>query len=219
MNYSLNVVDHFFFNFPSGKKILGRSSNFNVNNIYTEPYITLDNNLNLSFEENEDFYRINWFYYKDLSFRKNVNEKKSKLSIENYNSIIESTLSQYHFLTIQYYFEYNNKKFITNNIVSFEQSLAKFNNFDYFIFTMENDDINEELKQFSDNRTYTISGSKINSLSQSEIYSMYFKLGMKRLNSSFFLDGINYDTFDLEQFNNLNEYYNIIESFKADVCF
>ncbi len=216
-NDSLNVVDHFFFNFPSGKKILGRSSNFNVNNIYTEPYITLDNNLNLSFEENEDFYRINWFYYKDLSFRKNVNEKKSKLSIENYNSIIESTLSQYHFLTIQYYFEYNNKKFITNNIVSFEQSLAKFNNFDYFIFTMENDDINEELKQFSDNRTYTISGSKINSLSQSEIYSMYFKLGMKRLNSSFFLDGINYDTFDLEQFNNLNEYYNIIESFKADV--
>ena len=70
------------------------------------------NNLNLSFEENEDFYRINWFYYKDLSFRKNVNEKKSKLSIENYNSIIESTLSQYHFLTIQYYFEYNHKKFI-----------------------------------------------------------------------------------------------------------
>ena len=82
---------------------------------------------------------------------------------------------------------------------------------------MENDDINEELKQFSNNRNYTISGSKINSLSQSEIYSMYFKLGMKRLNSSFFLDGINYDTFDLEQFNNLNEYYNIIESFKADV--
>ena len=82
---------------------------------------------------------------------------------------------------------------------------------------MENDDINEEFKQFSDNRTYTISGSKINSLSQSEIYSMYFKLGMKRLNSSFFLDGINYDTFDLEQFNNLNEYYNIIDSFKADV--
>ena len=33
---------------------------------------------------------------------------------------------------------------------------------------MENDDINEEFKQFSDNRTYTISGSKINSLSQSE---------------------------------------------------
>ena len=65
-------------------------------------------------------------------------------------------------------------------------SLAKFNNFDYFINTMENDDINEELKQFSDNRTYTISGSKINSLSQSEIYSMYFKLGIKRLNSSFF---------------------------------
>ena len=32
---------------------------------------------------------------------------------------------------------------------------------------MENDDINEEFKQFSDNRTYTISGSKINSLSQS----------------------------------------------------
>ena len=52
---------------------------------------------------------------------------------------------------------------------------------------MENDDINEEFKQFSDNRTYTISGSKINSLSQSEIYSMYFKLGIKRLNSSFFL--------------------------------
>ena len=26
---------------------------------------------------------------------------------------------------------------------------------------MENDDINEELKQFSDNRTYTISGSKL----------------------------------------------------------
>ena len=47
---------------------------------------------------------------------------------------------------------------------------------------------------------------------------MYFKLGIKRLNSSF-LDGIYYDTFDLEQFNNLNEYYNIIESFKADVCF
>ena len=46
---------------------------------------------------------------------------------------------------------------------------------------------------------------------------MYFKLGIKRLNSSFFLDGINYDTFDLEQFNNLNEYYNIIESFKTDV--
>ena len=72
-------------------------------------------------------------------------------------------------------------------MVSFEQRLAKFNNFDYFIFTMENDYINEELKQFSDNRTYTISGSKINSLSQSEIYSMYFKLGIKRLNSSFFL--------------------------------
>ena len=45
---------------------------------------------------------------------------------------------------------------------------------------------------------------------------MYFKLGIKRLNSSF-LDGNYYDTFDLEQFNNLNEYYNIIESFKADV--
>ena len=46
---------------------------------------------------------------------------------------------------------------------------------------------------------------------------MYFKLGIKRLNSSFFIDGIYYDTFDLEQFNNLNEYYNIIKSFKADV--
>ena len=46
---------------------------------------------------------------------------------------------------------------------------------------------------------------------------MYFKLGIKRLNSSFFLDGIYYDTFDLQQFNHLNEYYNIIESFKADV--
>ena len=216
-NDSLNVVDKFFFNFPSKKKILGRSSNFNVNNIYTEPYIIEENNLTLTKEENEDFYRINWFYEKDLEFRKNINKKKSKLSIENYNSIIESSLSQYHFLIIQYYFEYNNKKFITNNIVSFEQSNAKFNHFDYFIFTMENDETNSKIKQFSDNRTYTISGSKINSLSQSEIYSMYFKLGMKRLNSSFFLDGINYDTFDIEQFNNLNEYYDIIETFKADV--
>ena len=185
-NDSLNVVDKFFFNFPSKKKILGRSSNFNINNIYTEPYIIDDNNLTLKKEKNEDFYRINWFYEKDLEFRKNINKKKSKLSIENYNSIIESSLSQYHFLIIQYYFEYNNKKFITNNIVSFEQSNAKFNHFDYFIFTMENDETNSKIKQFSDNRTYTISGSKINSLSQSEIYSMYFKLGTKRLNSSFF---------------------------------
>ena len=84
---------------------------------------------------------------------------------------------------------------------------------------MENDDINEEFKQFSDNRTYTISGSKINSLSQSEIYSMYFKLGMKRLNSSFFLDGINYDTFDIEQFNNLNEYYILLNLLKLMFVF
>ena len=35
------------------------------------------------------------------------------------------------------------------------------------MFQYMNDDINEEFKQFSDNRTYTISGSKINSLSQS----------------------------------------------------
>ena len=123
--------------------------------------------INKNNNNEEKIKRKKTFFLIQYSNRKNVNEKKSKLSIENYNSIIESTLSQYHFLTIKYFFEYNNKKFITNNMVSFEQRLAKFNNFDYFIFTMENDDINEELKQFSDNRTYTISGSKINSLSQS----------------------------------------------------
>ena len=53
------------------------------------------------------FKKINWFYEKDLEFRKNINQKKSKLSIENYNSLIELSLSQYHFLkfksTINYH--------------------------------------------------------------------------------------------------------------------
>ena len=93
------------------------------------------------------------------------------------------------------------------------------NSTEYFLFIMENSTKNamENFKKFSDNLTFLVTSSSINAISISETFQKYFSFGMKRNNALFFFDGQNYETFDVELFNQIEKYYKTIKIINGDI--
>ena len=215
---TLNYSDLQYFNFPKEVVQICPSHNFINDNMFTEPFIANDY-VSVNNENGEDFFRENWFYEKDYEFRKTAKHTISSIDIENYHKLLGSKLNRAYFLNLHLYFSHNNKSFIYHSVNLFQFTYFTLNTTEYFLFVMENSTKNamENFKKFSDNSTFLVTSSSINAISLSENFQKYFNFGMKRNNSLFFFDGQNYETFDVELFNQIEKYYTTIKIINSDI--
>lgn len=194
-------MSHIYFNYP-----IETLDNFNYENFYTnnpkiDPNITLTNISKTAKKETNGSKLSpsdNWFENIDVLFRKNdsISSQMSFINlslfrkeniISNIIQVNQMKFNKYN-LSINIFFRYDREAQLTNGI-------------DYSVFAISNltnSLVEEQSFRFSDNKTYVISQNAIASISIGEEFNNFFIYGMKEKNSNYFINGKNFDIFNLD---------------------
>ena len=210
--------DEFYFAFPKLKTELAQTNFFTSTNSHLSPNVE-KNKINITEKLNDPIYVENWFTKQDYIFRETANEKYwARLSFADLNYNYYGKLNKSNIISLQNYFNVNNKNYIINIIYFINEKELIDGNFDHSIFLLFNNSLNKkESEKYTDNDTFLIFKSNILELSLSEKFRKYFYYGMKNLNSTFFKYGISFDSFDIEKLAEPIKNYKSSENFNVDL--
>ena len=222
------VGEKYYFNFPVEKRYNSFAENFVTNDFLIDPKICLANCD--EFKPTGDIYRQqNWFSYKDFMFREQAEETKSQLTITSFIHFREDILTESSMNLIQFYIKYTKKDtnnenkevpFISSFFFKYDNNASHStidNIIDYSLFAIKHGKSDESSHmKYSDNETYVVTISDFTNIDQSEILNNFYRYTHKRKNNLFYSQGLNYDTFDLNLFNDTEKYFDVSERFKPN---
>ena len=215
-----NSVDQkYYFNFPVENRYNSFAENFVTNDFLIDPKICQEDCDHLK-PSNDIYQQLNWFSYKDLMFRKRVNETKSELTITSFIHFREDILTASSMDLIQFYIEHKDVRFIGNFFFKYDNNASHStidNIIDSSLFAIKHGKADESSHmKYSDNETYVVTISDFTNIDQSEILNNFYRYTHKRKNNLFYSQGLNYDTFDLNLFNDTEKHFDVSERFKQN---
>lgn len=218
-----------YFNFPVETRFNLNNANFSPNNFKVDPFVQ---NEPPSSDMTNGYSEENWFFQKDYIFRQNCRTIWNKISFINLSFFRQDTLSTSIEEIHQIFYFTPNETDANGNIVrhsvpgiisfviKYEKESQLNNAIDYSIFAVKNTSILSNMEpviKYSDNSTYVVSQNSIVTIALSDLLTSYFTLGIKRNNYLFYSTGINYDTFDIDMFNQSEDYFTIQNFFKENL--
>ena len=169
----------------------------------------------------DSFYNENWFMEQDSNFRESVNlaeNSYSEISLSHLNNEYNGYINKSLIISSKHSINRNNKHYIFNIILFFQQSDSSEVDYSSFIIK-SNSNILQKIpsEKFSDNETFTILISDIIEYSLTELDYHYYHYGLINRNYNYFINGISYDSFNLDFLFDPFKYYSSLENFDADL--
>ena len=209
-----------FLEFPKNLDNFNGENNFIPSNNMINPMVSKE-----PFKHGElisnSFYKENWFVEQDSRFRESVNlteNSYSEISLSHLNNEYNGYINKSLIISSKHSINRNNKHYIFNIILFFQQSESNEINYSSFIIK-NNPNIfqNHSNEKYSDNETFTILKSDIIEYSLTELDYQYYHYGLYNRNYNFFHNGISYDSFNLDFLFDPFKYYSSIDNFDVDL--
>ena len=211
--------DFLFFRYPKKSNDLEIDNNFSPNDYLLNPYVeTYD--VNRYFYDTENYthyyFYLNWFKPFDYEFRSLINNTKSghftNISFAHLNQENDRNINKSFIIYSQQYIEQDNRDYIFNIIFFSDQINLKEGDNDYTIFIVKNNltgILGDEtaIEKFTDNESYVVSKSHITEFALSEIDYKFFHVNLYENRNNFYVNGISYDSFNLEYFYDYSKIY------------
>ena len=218
-NETKNIIGkHLYFSFPRVNYGGFNASNFSPQNSFISPSLR---NSKVEHKEklNNTFYKENWFIRQDYDFRSFADDINCCfLSFSNLNYNYYGILNKSNLVSMQNYFNSNNKSYIINIIYFIGEKILKDDYLDFSVLMLINDSVHPISKEkYSDNDTFLISKLTMSEVSLSTSLKEYFHIGMFDKNYNFYKHGISFDILDLETLAEPLKYYKSTENFNIDL--
>ena len=226
-----NILNNeLFFNFPRNKDSFNENDNFTPNNYLTNPIVNQSHFEHIELINNS-YYAENFFMKLDNDFRKSVDLSKNEtsklsfahLNIENNGNINKSLiiLMQQN-ININTEENTNDRHYMINIIFYYNQlndEISKTNEYSTFIIkdNFEFKDIQKETEKYSDNVTFVLLISDITKYSLTKVDSQFFHDGLYDNKINFILNGINYDSFNLDDLYDPFKKYSSCKQMEYDI--
>ena len=218
-----------FFRYPIITDEFDITNNFIPNNYRLNPYV--------QYEEYDNFFPLdnffpeeNWFKAVDYIFRSSINitndecNNMANISFAHLNVESDGRINKTFITYSQQCIEYNNRYFIINIFFYYNQANLRDKDIDYTILIAKDNFtgiLPEEntTYRFSDNFSFVSSVSDLTEYSLSDLDYTFFHLGLKDIHNDFCMNGILYDTFNLEYFSNYSRFYSFSKKREFDLKF
>ena len=215
-----------FFTFPRNTDSFNENDNFTPNNYLINPLVYKSH-----FEHspiiNNSYYSENWFMKQDNSFREELDlslKGYSEFSLAHLNSEYDGNINKSIIMSSQQNINVDDKHYMINIIFYFNQltnEISKTKEYTTFIVknNSDSDDIIEKMEKYSDNFTFVILKSDATEYTLTKKDSEYFHNGLYVSKVSHILNGINYDSFNLDNLYNPLNNYSTFEEMKFDLLY
>ena len=213
-----------FFKFPRNKYSFENETNFTPKADILNPLVNVSkiDDINIT---NNIYSTDNWFTKQDLDFRDLINlseEGYSKTSFSHLNNEYNGYIYKSAIMSLQQYIKRNNSYYIINIIFFYQinNTEVRTNVSSNFILQRNPDfpKIKNEIKQYSDNSNYFVLKSNSMESTLNSIDYQFFHYGLIRnINNteSFIKNGISFDSFNLDYFNDVLKHYNNYTTIKS----
>ena len=237
---------HLFFRYPKNIEGFIINNNFIPNSYLINPIVSEEephhfcDNCYL-YEEYDDYdyddcntcddfdyyFYERWYNFIDYDFRKSVNKEEDslvKISLFHLNVENDGHINKTLIINSQQYIKDNDRYYIINIIFFINQDNLKEGDNDYTSFIMENNitniiDKKKENEIYSENLTYVLTNKHSIEYSMTKMDYRFFHLGLYRNEYDFYLNGILYDSFDLDYFYDYTTKYTSTEDGEYDLKF
>ena len=220
--------DILFFRFPKN------SDGFTINNNFVPNNYLLNPQVEKSFDEQEFFKaRINnymqdknWFSILDYFFRRTINISETDLltniSLAHLNVESDGNINKTFISYSQQYIKHNNRNYIINLIFFVSQIDLKEGDNDYSFFIVRDNFssilIGDDFTlRYSDNTSFLASYSDMTEYSMADMDFRFFHLGLYDNNYNFYMNGIFYDSFNLDYFYDYSKFYSSAKEGEYDL--
>ena len=209
-----------FLEFPKNPNNFNGDNNFIPSNNMINPLVSKEPFKHTELISNS-FYKENWFMEQDSRFRESViltEDSYSEISLNHLNNEYNGYINKSLIISSKHSINRNNKHYIFNIILFFQQSDSNDVNYSSFIVKSNSNILqNNPNEKYSDNETYTILKSDIIEYSLTEFDYQYYHYGLYNRNYNFFCNGISYDSFNLDYLFDPFKYYSSLENFDVDL--
>ena len=210
-----------FFMLPRETNTFNENDNFTPTNYLLNPLINSTHFDHTELIQNS-YYNENWFMKQDNIFRESINDSQSgyfEISLAHLNYEYNGNINKSLIISSQQYINSNDRHYIINIIFFLNQNNLNEELVEYSTFIVKDNQNFEkyENEKYSDNETFVILKSDIIEYSLSNINYQYFHNGLYEKNNNFYLNGISYDTFNLDYLYNSLDFYNTIENLQIDL--
>ena len=216
-----------FFRFPKNSDGFTIKNNFVPNNYLLNPLISegafAHEELTMNYYEFE-----NWFNIIDYSFRNSVDiigeDLFTNVSFAHLNVENDGDINKTFIIFSQQYIKHEKRYYIINIIFFINQIDLKEGDNDYSVFIIK-DNKTGEIEQYditerySDNLSYVASTSDMTEYSLSDMDFRFFHLGLYDNNYDFYMNGILYDTFNLNYYYDISNFYTSAKEGEYDLKF
>jgi len=220
--------DYLFFRYPKNSDGFKINDNFIPCNYILNPLVSEENFEHAYYCDTTDYYcYINWFKYQDYQFRKSINTEQklyTKISLSHLNIEHEGGINKTFITYSQQYLKNENKLYIINIIFYMNQINLQEGDNDYSSFiikmngnTSENEE--KEVIKYADNASYVLTISDSTEYSLTEMDYRFFHLGLYDNNYNFYMNGIFYDSFNLDFFYDYSKFYSTAKEGEYDLKF
>ena len=217
-NETKNIIGkHLYFSFPMINGMFNLS-NFAPQNSLISPSIR-NGKVEHREKYNDTYYKENWFIKQDYDFRSFADDINcyflsfSNLIYNHYGILNKSNL-----ISMQNYFNSNNKSYIINIIYFIGQKIIKDEYLDFSVFVFINDSAHPHAQEkYSDNDTFLISKLGMTEIALSSSLKEYFHYGMIDKNYNFYKHGVSFDIIDMQSLAEPLKYYISNEKFNIDL--
>ena len=215
------IGDELYFSFPVTGGNFNEELNFIPNNGFLNPIIS-----KTKFEHSElinnSYYKENFFLHQDWDFR-NISileeDANSLITLAHLNKENNGNITKSLMINLQLNINRNNKHFIINIVFYLNQKNLVDDSIEYNVFIVNN---NSETKnyineKYSDNETFVISKQEITEYSLSVLNSKYFHYGLLDNNYNFLVNGVSFDSFNLNELFDPFNNYSSVEGYNGDL--
>ena len=220
--------DYLFFRYPKNSDGFKINDNFIPCNYILNPLVSKEDFEHDYYCDTTDYYcYINWFKYQDYQFRKSINTEQdlyTKISLSHLNIEHEGGINKTFITYSQQYLKNDDKLYIINIIFYMNQINLQEGDNDYSSFIIKMDgNISEneekEVIKYADNASYVLTISDSTEYSLTEMDYRFFHLGLYDNNYNFYMNGIFYDSFNLDFFYDYSKFYSTAKEGEYDLKF
>ena len=217
-----------FFRFPKNSDGFTINNNFVPNNYILNPQVETDLDLDFfySYQVDNFFEELNWFSLIDYDFRNKINiydeDLATNINLAHLNVESDGSINKTFISYSQQYIKHQSRYFIINIIFFIGQIDLKKGENDYSFFIVR-DNFSDILGEhditfrYSDNVSYLASYSDMTEYSISDMDYRFFHLGLYDNHYNFYMNGILFDTYNLDYFYDYSQFYSAAKEGEYDL--
>ena len=217
-----------FFRFPKNSDGFTINNNFVPNNYLLNPQVesSKDEYYFDDFKTYNYYQNLNWFVPIDNYFRSNLDTDNvallTNISLAHLNVESDGNINKTFISYSQQYIKHKNKYYMIDIIFFVGQADLKEGDDDYSFFIVKDNFSNilgaeDNTFRYSDNISYLASYSDITEYSIADMDFQFFHLGLYDNNYNFYMNGIFYDTFNLDYFYDYSKFYSSAKEGEYDL--